>query len=32
MSLNLMRALGLDTAGMEEIDCDWKPPQTTGYY
>jgi hypothetical protein len=31
MSLNLMRALGLDTTGMEEEEMsDWKPPERTG--
>jgi hypothetical protein len=29
MSVNLMRALGLDTTGME-VETDWKPPSVTG--
>ncbi len=29
MSLNLMKALGLDTTGME-VESDWKPPERSG--
>ena len=29
MSVNLMRALGMDTTGME-VETDWKPPDVTG--
>ena len=29
MSANLMRALGLDTSGME-VESDWKPPERAG--
>jgi hypothetical protein len=30
MSLNLMKALGLDTSHMEPVDTDWKPPSFSG--
>jgi hypothetical protein len=30
MSLSLMKALGMDTAGVDEVATDWRPPSRSG--
>jgi len=30
MSLSLMKALGMDTAGVDEVATDWRPPSQSG--
>ena len=30
MSLSLMKALGMDTTGVEEVMTDWRPPSQSG--
>lgn len=30
MSLSLMKALGMDTTGVEEVVTDWRPPSQSG--